>query len=356
MQDYNLIKNAHVDVIGHKDAQNKPIAQVIVNDEFIHTFDSKSRVSQALAVMEEVDLAARLSGGSYFFAGDKLIDFRDGAYNGFIHNEAAIEKLVELLGIREEATVSERRIMRLNTVSNSGLLLNKLWSDDEFVIPGYMQGGDFSSRISFTWSPFNYAVRGVFEIIRQICSNGMVGVSDLINCKVPLVNRWEEHLDIAAIQLRNLVQSHTSQRLSEMGKERATVKELQLIKDHASERLDFMVNVYDEASRTKLTNISKIADPKRHLSEVYSDEVFNNTSLSARAQGHLTKFDAWNLVTEMFTHTLETSTSTGAALQRIANGIVFPARDANKGIITDHKPLKSVFSDPEIAFFGDILA
>lgn len=356
MSDYNLVRNAGVEVVAQSDRANKPLAQIIVNDEFIHTFDAKSRISQSLQVMEEKDLAARLSGGSFFFVGDKLVDFRDGSYTGFIHSDASIEHLVRVLGVRDELNTSERNVMRLNTVSNSGLILNKLWSDEDFHVDGYLEGGEFSSRISFTWNPYNMAVKGVFEIIRQICSNGMVGISDLINCKVPLINRWDEHLDIAAIQLKNLVQSHSSARLAQMGQERATVKDLLLIKDHASERLDFAINISDFEKRNQLVNIVRAADPQRHLADVYSDEVFGNSALAARAAGHLTKFDAWNLVTEMFTHTLETSTSTSSALQRLANGIVFPARDADKGILTNHVPVKSAFSDPELAFFGSIVA
>lgn len=355
MSDYNLIRNAQVDVIAHKDKTGQPIAQLIVDDQFIHTFDAKSKISQALLSMEERDLKAKLEGGSYFFVGDKLIDFRDSAYTGFIHSDDAIKQLMAILGIRDELNASERNVLRLNTVSNSGLILNKLWTDDDFHVDGYLDGGEFSSRVSFTWSPYSNAVRGVYEIIRQICSNGMVGISDLINSKIPLVNRWEEHLEIAAIQLRNAVQSHTSRRLSQMGHERATVKELQAIKNHASERLDFAINISDPQRRETLTNIVRIADPERHLQHIYSSEVFDNAALSARAAGHLTKFDAWNLVTEVFTHTLETTTSTGTALQRMANALVFPAKDADKGVIANHMPIQSAFSDSEAAFFGKLI-
>jgi hypothetical protein len=355
MSEYNLIRNAQVEVISQRDKTNAPIAQIIVDDQYIHTFDAKSRISQALLMMEEKDLKSKLEGGSYFFVGDKLVDFRDASYNGFVHNDAAIHQLMNILGIRDESNASERNVMRLNTVANSGQILNKLWADDDFHVDGYLDGGEFSSRISFTWNPYSSSVRGVFEIIRQICSNGMVGVSDLINCRVPLINRWEEHLNIAAIQLRNLVQSSTSARLTEMQHERATVKELQLIKQHASERLDYAINITDPVKRQTLVNIGRVVDPERHLSDVYNSEVFSNAALGSRAPGHLSKMDAWNCVTEVFTHTLETSTSTGSALQRIANGIVFPAKDANKGVIANHAPIKSAFSDPELAFFGNII-
>ena len=352
---HNLIRNAHVEIITHRDAARKPMAQVIVNDEFSHIFDSKSRISESLGVMTESQLKDKMDGGAFFFIGEKLIDFRYGDYNGFIHSEDSINKLMDVLGFRVADTMSERRIMRLNTVTNNGgIILNKVWDDSQFDVDGYMDGGDFTSRVGFTWNPFSESVRGIFEIVRQICSNGMVGINDLINCKVPLHNLYNQHLDIAAIQLSNTVQAHTRKRLSEMGRERATVADLQLVKNHASERLDFMVNVMDEAARTRLMNIARIADPKRHLQAVYNEEVFNNSAIGSRAPSHLTKYDAWNLVTEMFTHTLETSTSTGSALQRLANALVFPAKDATKGLIATQKPLLSAFSDPETAFFGTL--
>jgi hypothetical protein len=352
---YELLRNAQVEVISHKTTNGVPVAQIIVNDHYDHIFAPDSRISQALSVMTEEQLRARLTGGTYFFIGEKLIDFRDHAYTGFIHDDAAINKLMDVLGVRAAESDSERRIMRLNTVT-SGELLNKQWLSDDFEIPGYMSGGEFTTNIGFTWNPFSSSVRGIFEIVRQICSNGMVGMNEIINSKVPLINRWEEHLDISAIQLRNMVVNHTQKRMVEMGRERATVSELQLIRQHALARLVVLDNVNNSAIRSTLQNIAKVSNPETFLSDVYSQEVFTNSKLGSRAEAHLTRMDAWNLVTEIFSHTLENVTSSGSALQRMANSMVFPAKDHKQStVINTHKPIVSAFSDPEIAFFGQLV-
>ena len=67
--------------------------------------------------------------------------------------------------------------------------------------------------------------------------------SDLINTKIPLVNRWEEHLAIAERQIQNAVVSNVTRRLASMGTERATVLELMKLVEIGRARLEDAIDV-----------------------------------------------------------------------------------------------------------------
>lgn len=364
-QPHQMIRNAHIDVstvdVGKR--TSKPQVTITVNNDKQHTFATSSRISKAMLVMSEEDLGKRLSGGSYFFVGDHLIDFRDRHYNGFEHSDQAIDKLMEVIGTKD-STYRERRAFGSNTTLSTTMLANR-WKSDNFQIKAYQEGGAFTSNLSYVWNPFHQHVRGVFELVRQICTNGMVGTTDFFQSRIPVINRWEEHLEIAARQIQNRVNDQVTVRLEQMGKQRASVSELNLIADHAENRLidlramDFAERADFEKAAMMLRNIFFAAKPSIHLAGYYKPAVFENSSLAAQMSGHLSLFDAWNMVTEMNSHSDESELSTGAALQRLANSMVFDkgnqfARHNMKNNAI-RQPLLSSFSDPRTAFFGQIV-
>jgi hypothetical protein len=352
---YTMFHNAEVEVKPIVTNKGLVHAHIVVNNQLEHTFNPSSKVSQSLSIARNPDemklatqqLQDRMTGGSFFFVKDTLVDHRDGHYNGFHHNDASIDKLMEVIGYQEDVSHLRRVGMRLNTTV-SPIMLYKKWSVENFDVPGYIQGGAFSSGINFGWSPFMNFVKGIFEITRLICTNGMVGTSELINSKIPLQNRWVEHLAIANIQMQNKVQSKVADRLSEMVHNRATVNDLQLVTKHVRERLDDTVDVVES---NILSNLVKIIDPIIHLSKYYTPAVFQDGAVCARLQGHLSEFDLWNIITEMYTHTTQSEDSTDGGLQRLANKMLFPNVDSTKGRIIDVVPLQSAFSDPDRAFF-----
>ena len=353
---YTMFRNAAVEVNPIVKSDGTVHAHLVVDDKLEHTFETTSRVSQSLSIArtpDEMKLATlqlqdRMNGGQFFFVNDTLVDHRDGHYNGFIHNPASIDQLMEVIGIQENVSRLRRVGMRLNTTV-SPITLSQQWSVEGFQIDGYLQGGSFSSGINFGWSPFMNYVRGIFEITRLICSNGMVGTSELINSKIPLMNRWEEHLAIANIQMQNMVQSKVATRLGEMAYNRATVNELQLVTKHIRERLN---ETKDFSESERLSGLVRVIDPIVHLSQYYNPAVFTDSNVSARLPGHLSDFDLWNIITEMYTHTTQSEESSDGGLQRLANKMLFPNVDITKGRIIDVMPLESSFSNPDRAFFG----
>ncbi len=347
---YELLRDAHVSVRATRNEKNFPVAVATINGTHEHRFDATSRVSKSLDLMTPDDLAERLSGGQYFMVDDQLVDFRDGHYNGFIHTDQSIDKLVETLGINPAAELSTK--VHNNLISGDFVLGNK-WSDHGITVPGYHDGGEFRSELHFGWNPFVQTVNSAFMLWRLICTNGMRGLTSFLNTKIPLINRWEEHLEIANRQIQNRVEGMVSNRLSSMGTERATVAETLLVAQHAQTRLN-KDQVRDESVRRRLRNIADIAHPMAHLGGVYKSNVFADKRLAAQMPAHLTTFDVYNMATELRTHTHASDGSSDHALDKFANSIVFDRKDLTQHASRYSLPQQSSFSDPDAAFFGEM--
>lgn len=345
---YEMIRNANVSVIGSRNEKNHPIAIATI-DGREHRFDATSRVSRSLELMTPSDVAERLSGGQYFFIDGELIDFRDGHYNGFVHTDDSIDHLMEVLGASRDSHVHVHE-----NVLSKEYSLGKKWSDHGIVVPGYNDGGEFQSELHFGWNPFVKTINSAFMLYRLICTNGMRGLRNFMNTKIPLVNRWEEHLEIANRQIQNKVESMVTRRLSAMGSERATVAETALLAAHAYKRTQSVENSKELGKLQALNRIIDIANPRLHLATVYKDEVFNDKRLAAQMPAHLSVFDLYNMATEVRTHTHESEDSTGRGLDKFANDLVFDRKDLTQYASRFAQPKLSQFSDPDAAFFGQI--
>lgn len=350
VKSWNMIDAHKVVVSTGADEKGKTTALFNINDgEVIHQFGPESRVTKALAFTPESVMAERFIGGKFFVLNEQLTDFRDNHYNGFTHSNDSIQRLIDTIGVSQRT--GHRGIKHHTTQGN--VMLSNIWGDTNLDIEEYKDGGQFSSRLRYNWSPFSQNIRGVFELVRLICTNGMVGLTDFFNAKIPMINRWEEHMDIAYGQIQNKVQGRVKSRIRDMGTERATVGELLQIVSHASNRLK-SATLIDHNERERLNNISMIADPRIHLNNIYQPGVFDDKAIASRLVGHMTAFDAWNLVTEMYSHTQSSDSSSDVGLQRMANALVFDGEQRNKRIINVGKGprLLSSFSSPETAFYG----
>jgi len=341
----DLRSDASVIVTASTDRRNHTTAKIIVDDEFEHRFPASSRVSKALELMTPVQMEERLNGGDYFFVNGALFDFRDGAYNGFVHSESNIEALKEVIGIR-----FGRGKSRHQTNDQGAARLSKVWSEEEIQVPGMDSGGTFDSRLTFGWNPFVETIRSSFDIVRLICDNGMTGLTSLFSAKIPLLNRWEEHLDIADKQIQNKLYSMLSERFQNMSNERATLADCLRLQDHATERLDLYQN---SGVLSKLKNILKVVTPDVHLKDQYKQAAFKDRRLAAQLPAHITMFDAYNIATEIASHSKQSDKSSDRALDRFANEMVFDRNDKRQFAARFGGPTVSSFSDPDTAFFGD---
>lgn len=345
---HQLIRNAEVTATASYDSAGHPMANININDQFEHSFDRNSRVSKALGLMSEAELSHRLTDGQYFMVDGQLIDFRDGNYNGFIHTDESIGHLVDTIGMTNKNT-DKIAVVHKNTFGN--VALGAKWSDHNITVPEYDQGGHYSSELHFAWNPFVKTVNSVFMLYRLICTNGMMGMRSFLNTKIPLVNRWEEHLEIANAQIQNKVNTMVTQRLGQMSNERATLAEVILLANHAQKRL----KANNENNIDRLHSIVNIASPEMHLRDVYRDEAFTNINVANQLPSHLSTYDVYNMTTEVRTHTNAATASTVAALDKLANGLIFDRKqNPSTSIGSGQQPSLHMFSDPDRAFFGDI--
>jgi hypothetical protein len=353
-----LLRKVPVLVNPTRDIKNRAVVELTVGDKYQHTFDHNSRVSQALNEMPVEQLQARLSGGHYFFVDDQLVDFRDGGYQGFIHTADSINKLIEVIGIQKVGEDGEarrsgtRRILAKTNQISKNVVLGKKWSDANISIPMYREGGEFQSQLNFMWNPFVKVVNSAFMIYRLICTNGAMGLSNLLNSRIPLINLHSDNLEIANRQIQNKLDGMIKQRLMLMGSERATVAELDLIHEHVVSRLG---QVLPREEMSRLGRIAEVVNPRVHLDKVYSPTVFNDKQLAAQLPGHLTAFDAYNMATEVSSHTTEVVGSTNLAMDRLANMYLFDRQDKIGHFSGKFRaPALSSFSSPERAFFGEL--
>jgi len=361
---FQLISNANVVAKKVIDPKGHAIAEITINDQFEHRFGRNSRISKHLDMMSADDLSERLSGGSYFIINGQLVDFRDGSYNGFVHSNDSIEAFMDTLGFQHQKDLPThlrrrgRQAAQQDVESTDDkIILRKVWDKNQIIVPGYAQGAEFSSHLSFVWNPFVRTINSSFDLIRLICDNGAVGVTSFLNTKVPLFNRQTEHLDIAARQIQNKVNGIVTKRVQIMSDARASVGDLLLLEDHILDRL-YTPNDKGDGERQRLLGMLAAVSARNHLDGVYREGVFADKNLAAQLPAHLSQFDAYNIATELRTHTNEGKTSTGGGLDKFANAILFDREDNHiaSAAAATQAPALAVFSSPEQAFFGDMTA
>lgn len=332
-----------------------PVATIVVNDKYEHEFSANSRVSKALWLMTPEQLQERLNGGAYFFINGKLIDFRYAQDVEFVHSDESIGKMIELIGVRS-LDANQRRSLGIKT-HDTDSALSGYYSNQEIILPQYMEGGNFEARLMYNWNPFHSNIKGVFELFRLICKNGMVGMADFMNTQIPVINRWEESLEIASHTIQRQVEGRVTNRLRQMDKEPASVAELQSLADHALSRSTQSSDIPQE-ERTRLSNLYSVLNPVLHLSRYYKKNVFEDRNVAAQMPGHVSTMTLFNAATEMATHTRETDASSTFALQRFANDLLFNLRNKREKLLERAKgavrSLSSPFENPTQAFVGKV--
>lgn len=354
MTDFKLIRGADIEVKHIVNPKKQNEAEITINGTWQHRFPATSRVSKHLDVMSKDDLQERMNGGQFFIINDQLVDWRDGHYNGFVHTDESVGKFMDILGFQEQKEQPWHRGgrggARNKRDSDSNIVLRKVWSENEIIVPGYASGTDFTSQLSFVWNPFVKTINSSFDLVRLICTNGMVGLTSFLNTKVPLMNRWEEHLDIASAQIQNKVSNIVMHRIDSMVSERASVGDLLLLEQHVYDRLH-AGGEKQPGEREQLLSLLAAVSPSAHLADVYKFNVFQDKGIAAQLPGHLTNFDAFNVATELRTHTTASNKSSDNALDKFANGILFENDNHHVGVGIGARS-QAAFSSPENAFFG----
>ena len=355
---FELFRDAQVHVTETTDKAHKPIVVIEVGG-YEHQFNSKSRVSQALKHNSVDKIAERFNGGDFFFKDGELINFQYGNRKGFCHTDDSIQSLIDNVGYSVINRRSGGALINNRTQSHS-IALRAERSNVEIDIPEYSTGGEMESRLSFAWDPFQSYVSTSFELVRLICANGMSGLTSFLNNKIPLVNRWEENLEIANKQIQNTITNMLQKRMVELNSMRASVRDCQRVVDYCKERLaNSTFNHANEKATNILMNNAYIADPELHLADHYQPNVLNDRRVSDQLASHLSLFTVWNMLTEIASHTsVGESAATDFSIHKHANEIMF-----DRGVVSNNSAdsqagkikLDPVFANVEAALVGDQL-
>ena len=350
MSNPKVLRNAsvHVEPVIQKSGVS---AIATVNDMYQHIFSPKSSIVRAFKTAGVQAVQDRLDGGTFVVQGDQIVDYRDSNYKGFIHSDESIAQLSQHVG--SENFKASKRVK-----GGASHIFGKVYSQNPLDIDEIGDGGLFKTQLSYVWSVFHQNINTLYDIERLICANGMRGLTRFFNASIPMINKWEEHLRIADIQINNRVRDKVRQRLAEMVRERACVADLQIVTDHASGRLLSEYNTQEQ--RDRLMNILAIVDPLLHLGDTYTDHALADSNVSAQLPGHLTVFDVWNLATEIDSHTRSDDDSSSNVLQKLVNDLLLAnTHDKNRqfgrkssGVIVVDGPNLSDESDPNRIFFG----
>lgn len=317
-----------------------------------HVFDAKSRISKRVGDTPIELIEQQLRKGAFFFAEiDNKMQLVDLVMdqNRFIHSDENIKSMIDLLGISSIPNKQSKHLHRNTQLKTHYLGRAYSTSDLHFEhMNGKVEGGEFNSMLRFLWSPFSSHINTAFELIRLICANGMVGLASFLNAKVPLINMWQQNMDIAAKQIQNAVDAKFEKRFLTMSNTATSVGVLMNIGKHIEERL--YAHDLPDTERALLNGLMQVVDPIQHVGHVYSDRVFTDNNVAQQCPAHLSKMDTYNIVTELSSHTSEADNSSDNALQKIANALMWTERDFKTSRLVD-KP----FNSADDAFFGLIV-
>lgn len=287
-----------------------------VNDQTT-IVSSRTGIGRMIRMTNVENVQAMLQGGHFLFEGDELKEYRDGNYNGFIHDDDWIKRF-----------------------SDTPQLLKHMKS--EIVVPDFGEGGKFDLNTGFTWSAFNPYLKTQVNLMRLICANGMRVKHKLFEKKVPLINNFEKHLDISAEQINITANKEIKSKLVGMNDIIASVRDVSLVGDHIQKRLE--VDPLNE----RLNGLNEVI-MAGEFDEKYTSYALNSASITSHLPSHLSRFDLLNITTELMTHTRSVDRSTDNALNLISTNLIFSDNEVNQ---FSTAKIPRTFANPEQAFFG----
>lgn len=359
---FKVLKDARVRVFYNEVSKDDIRLGIQVEDEMPHMFEKNDSENRLLEQMDLKTIQEKFNGGTYVFNNGKLIQYRDSFWNGYVRSQEEMNMLGEIIG--SQAAKQKRGVsgmfesFRMNSINKQHFLGGE-GQDFDLSIKELGEGGEFKNRLVYSWSPFDKNLLINLETERLICTNGMVGMSSFVTKAVPLVNRYQEHLDLISVQLQPQFNAILKDRFQNMSEQRASIHTMmnahKLLTARQKENNVSMRggNRTDDVlgSISRLKKITPLLDVRETLGGVYKKEAFNNVEQNRHLEGNLTQYDVFNMLTEASSHTNGSFDSTDR-IQKEINRIVFDELNDKKNVKGSVPKLDSG-SDHRRAFFGD---
>lgn len=360
---YELHRNVSVSILDIKEynGQDGNLSYELTVDIAgnAHTFGRNNHFSKQLLSHSSSEVEDMLSGKSYFFVEGSLVDFTTKE-DAFIHTDAAIEKLAAIVGI----TAIAKKRSPIRHEQN----LNNLFSSkrgNKFELGGGAEGvsvqmansdegGELQGQIRFGWSPFRDTIGSTVEIQRMWCLNGCYNNSVLKNSEVRITNLWEEHYEMAKEIMNDDLRNVLKHAFDKIALIPATIFQIQFLNRHAEIRSK---SCNDQSSLRRLMQLRYETEDGR-TKEFYDSkfggiksDVFDNSGIASTMASHYSLFDAWNIATEMATHTPECDGSKNDYLVRFANMIAF--KEEKHLSYGEYTLTDDIMDNVDRAFFGE---
>lgn len=275
--------------------------------EFSHRFSDQSRFfKQYIEADNKREFEKLYEGATFFFlrnnAGIHLIDFRNNHYKGFVQTTDVLEELADNLGVSQ---------------NEKGRIILGSQSFD-YSFEAFDEGvNSFDAKISLPFNPFSSNVSCSVGLERLICLNGMITNTSVFDFKIPILNKVEDNLRVALSQIAPQVREKLKYHIESLQMQRASLSEAMRTFNFVHGRISS-----NESERKILENLAFASNVYVHCKN-YDKEIFKNTSACKSLPSHLTRFDVWNILTELDSHTRESEASKSRAIQRYINTIMF---------------------------------
>lgn len=288
--------------------------------------------------VDEADVKDEILGGRFFIVDDRVVDHRMKSKLKFEHSESAVNQLMDILGMVKRTDVR---------TGNEGVPQLRASREAFEINPLDMAGGLMDIMIGYNWSPFDLDIHSVIEIWRQVCSNGAIAKSPIMDNRIPMMNRWQENLNTADHVVRHNFDKIVLPRLEALPEERITLADVNKLQgiigglqkskhlhSKSIQALDYMTQVLDRAWVPGASRLNK--------------------NMQRFVEAPMTAFDAYNMVTEAATHHRGRDVNDHQA-QAFITSLIFNA-DRRRSSRTELDKLvcdTNTFANPDKAFFGE---
>lgn len=278
--------------------------------------------------------------GKFFMVDDDVVDYRLKSDLSFVHSDDSIKSLAGSLGFaRSTPSIFTDVAHSKHIYAQSSVERFDCNATDTL-------GGQFDINIGFTWSPFASDISSFIEMWRQVCTNGAIAQSPIMNHRIPMLNKWEENLQISNQVLRHNFDKIVFPRLAALPNERISLDDMKNLMRIVSD-----LSNSTELAGDSIMHLANISDKLYEAWDPAADVLKSNVLKFIQAP--ITAFDAMNIATEASTHHVAID-RTGHRAQAFANKLIFnESRQRNLEVdlsllVTDTNTFRNV----DTAFFG----
>lgn len=317
-------------------------SHMYLDDKFKVALDPRGSIAGQISLgIDPDDVKPEVLEGRYFIVDDHVVDHRLKSQFKFQHSDESIKALVDKLGFAQSLTTDHQGRER------RGAVQARATREAFEVNPLDSIGGQFDIHIGFHWSPFDLDIHSIIEMWRQVCSNGAIAKSPILDNKIPMLNRWEENLAISDRVVRHSFDKLVLPRLKALPNERITLADVAA--------LSGILNNLQQSKHLHSHSIMALKKMEEFVDSAWlpgANDLKKNMQKFVSAP--MTAYDAYNIVTEAATHHLGRDKNNHQAAA-FTSSLIFNA-DRQRSSRTELDSLTTdtnTFANPDRAFFGE---